>query len=83
MRIGAAACPECGSDEKTGWSEEAEEWTPDLEGGYDGDDSFDYDGYVRREFGEGAAPPQGIDLKRVCYVLLVILVLVSLLAYFF
>ena len=40
-------------------------------------------GYVRREFGEGAAPPQGIDLKRVCYVLLVILVLVSLLAYFF
>jgi len=35
VRAGAAACPHCGSDERTGWSEEADEiWYEDL-GGYD------------------------------------------------
>ncbi len=41
----ARACPECGADEKTGWSERAR---------YDElgipDDSFDYDDFVSREF---------------------------------
>lgn len=48
---GARACPECGSDEKTGWSEGAK---------YDSlgiphDESFSYDDFVKREFG-GAKP---------------------------
>ena len=47
---GAAACPECGSDERTGWSETAR---------YDGlglpDEAFDYDEFVGREL-EGRAP---------------------------
>ena len=51
----AKACPECGSCEKTGWSERA---------AYDGaglpDDSFDYDEFVREEFGERQARPNGI-----------------------
>src|ERR1043165_782885 len=42
----ARACPECGADEKTGWSEKAR---------YDElgipDDSFDYGEFVEREFG--------------------------------
>jgi hypothetical protein len=42
----ARACPECGADEKTGWSERAR---------YDElgipDDSFDYHDFVDREFG--------------------------------
>jgi predicted nucleic acid-binding Zn ribbon protein len=42
----ARACPECGADEKTGWSERAR---------YDElgipDDSFDYGDFVDREFG--------------------------------
>ena len=42
----ARACPECGADEKTGWSERAR---------YDElgipDDSFDYQDFVQREFG--------------------------------
>ena len=41
------ACPECGADERTGWKEDAHT--------YDGldlpDDDFDYDDYVKTEFG--------------------------------
>jgi hypothetical protein len=51
----AKACPECGSDEQTGWSEQAR---------YDGldlpDDKFDYDDFVKREFGSGKPTPRGI-----------------------
>lgn len=40
----ATACPECGSDETTGWSSDAE---GDL------DDEFDYKDSLKREFGHG------------------------------
>lgn len=47
---GARACPECGADEQTGWSEKAH---------YDSlgipDDEFDYDGFVQQEF-QGKKP---------------------------
>ena len=42
----AKACPECGSDERTGWSEEAVAAQLGLP-----DDSFDYERFVREEFG--------------------------------
>lgn len=42
----AKACPECGSDERTGWSEEAYASSLDLP-----DDEFDYDEFVKNEFG--------------------------------
>lgn len=51
-------CPECGADESTGWSEEAR---------YDGldlpDDRFDYEDFVKREFGGETrpAPPRGVS----------------------
>ncbi len=51
----AKACPECGSDEKTGWSEEAETSGLDLPG-----EQFDYQDYVKREFGKGGPVPRGI-----------------------
>ncbi len=41
----AAVCPECGSDEKTGWSDRATGQRLDLS-----EDDFDYDGFVREEF---------------------------------
>jgi hypothetical protein len=51
----AKACPECGSDETTGWSEEAR---------YDGlnlpDEDFDHDDFVKREFGGDSPVPRGI-----------------------
>lgn len=42
----ARACPECGADEKTGWAEDAYASNLDLP-----EEKFDYDDYVKREFG--------------------------------
>ena len=51
----ARACPECGSDEQTGWSEEAYAGHLDLP-----EEHFDYDEYVKREFGKVSPLPRGI-----------------------
>ena len=51
----AKACPECGSDEQTGWSEEAHASGLDLP-----EEQFDYDGFVNREFGEKSLVPRGM-----------------------
>jgi len=48
---GAKACPECGSCEKTGWSDEAAHGGLDLP-----DAEFNYDDFVQREFGGRARP---------------------------
>jgi uncharacterized membrane protein YvbJ len=52
---GAKACPECGSDEQTGWSEEASASDLDLP-----EEKFDYDDFVEREFGGKSPVPRGI-----------------------
>jgi uncharacterized membrane protein YvbJ len=54
----ALACPECGSDYETGWSEDADAQRLGLP-----DDNFDYDEFVKEEFGEGKKPirPHGIS----------------------
>ena len=46
----AKACPECGSDEKTGWSETAYASGLGLP-----DEEFDHDEFVKEEFGSGRA----------------------------
>jgi len=51
----ARACPECGSDEETGWSEAAETESLDLP-----DENFDYDDFVKKEFGNKSPVPHGI-----------------------
>ena len=51
----AKACPECGSDETTGWSDRAHADNLGLP-----DEEFDYDEYVQREFGPQKAKPAGI-----------------------
>lgn len=43
----ARACPECGSDESTGWSDRATTNRLNLP-----DEEFDYEEFVREEFGE-------------------------------
>jgi hypothetical protein len=50
----AKACPACGADERTGWAEDAHTGDLDLP-----DEDFDYDDYVRREFG-GEVKPRGL-----------------------
>ncbi|HVV01314.1 MAG TPA: hypothetical protein VHH88_08110, partial [Verrucomicrobiae bacterium] len=52
---GAKACPECGSDEQTGWSDEARSSGLGLP-----DEHFDYDEFVRNEFGREGTVPRGI-----------------------
>ena len=52
----AKACPECGSDEETGWSEETNTDGLDLP-----EEKFDYEDYVKREFGAKKVMPQGIS----------------------
>lgn len=48
---GAKSCPGCGSDEETGWSDEAHVGSLGLP-----DPDFDYDDFVAREFqGQGRA----------------------------
>jgi len=51
----AKACPECGSDEQTGWSEEAHADGLGLP-----DQEFDYDDFVKREFGREGPVPRGM-----------------------
>lgn len=46
---GARACPACGSDDATGWSDEADDWAGDLPTGYGDDDELDYEETLRRE----------------------------------
>ena len=48
----ARACPECGADEETGWSERARAQELGLP-----DDEFDYDEFVKNEFGDAQQKP--------------------------
>ncbi len=52
---GAKSCPECGADEKTGWSDSAYADRLDIP-----DDNFDYDKFVKEEFGPPRVKPRGI-----------------------
>jgi hypothetical protein len=52
---GAAACPQCGSDEQTGWSEDSRYDEADLP-----DENFDYNEFVKYEFGGAHLKPRGI-----------------------
>jgi hypothetical protein len=51
----AKACPECGSDENTGWSERAQSDGLGLP-----DEEFEYEDFVKREFGDQGPVPRGL-----------------------
>lgn len=71
---GAKACPECGADEETGWSETARYEELGIP-----DESFNYEEFVQREF-EGKKPKRKLQIV---WVIAAILLIVSLLVYFF
>lgn len=52
----AKSCPECGSCEQTGWSDEASQADLGLP-----EDEFDYDEFVKKEFGPANPRPRGIS----------------------
>lgn len=51
----AKACPECGSDESTGWSDSAHAGHLGIP-----EEHFDYDEFVQEEFGSRSPKPGGI-----------------------
>ena len=72
------ACPECGADHETGWNDE--------QSIYDGvdlpDDHFDYDDFIRREFGGGTdkwTKKRGLAAGSAIALLLIILLLLWIL----
>ena len=68
----ARACPECGSDEKTGWSEKAQTERLGLP-----DEEFDYGEFIQEEFGpEKRIRPRGI--RWLWWIVAVILVIMML-----
>jgi len=74
----ARACPECGSDKETGWSDHAEAQRLGLP-----DDEFNYDEFVKEEFG---ATDQRREVRPRGFGWLwwiVAIVLIALLAWFF
>ena len=64
----ALACPECGADHTSGWRENAETY----DGADLGEENFDYDEFVRNEFGSSLPKPAG--LKTVWWVTGIVLI---------
>jgi hypothetical protein len=67
----AKVCPGCGADEKTGWSDSAYAGRLGIP-----DENFDYDEFVKEEFGSRSPKPRGIRwLWWITAVLLLVLLL--------
>jgi hypothetical protein len=75
----ALACPECGSDAESGWSEDADAWAGELPTGYGEDDEFDYAEALRAEglAGDGR-PSRAMALRRRIAVVCLLLVICML-----
>ena len=71
----ALACPECGADHRSGWREDADT--------YDGVDlqehDFNYDNFVKQEFGSKAKPA---GLKTIWWIVGIVLI-VAFVLYFY
>jgi hypothetical protein len=66
----ARACPECGADEETGWSERAAAQRLGLP-----EDEFDYDEFVKEEFGKKKRGPSRPQIGWFWWVVAVVLLL--------
>ena len=70
------ACPTCGADHNSGWRIDADAHDAlDLP-----DDDFDYDEFVRREFGSSAKP---VGIKTIWWITAIILLALSIALYIF
>lgn len=70
----AKCCPGCGSDEATGWSDRAHSSRLDLP-----DDEFDYDEFVKGEFGGEPARKPGV---RWLWLIVVLVLIAGMLAWY-
>lgn len=68
------ACPECGADDNSGWREGAESYDGlDLPGG-----DFNYDEFVREEFGSSFKPA---GMKTIWWITGVLIIMGAVVAY--
>jgi hypothetical protein len=71
----ALACPECGADHRSGWQEDTEP--------YDGvdlpDDDFDYQEFVKQEFGSS----RRLAIKRIWWITAILLIAMFIAIYFY
>ena len=65
----AYACPECGACPETGWTNEAQYESIQLQ-----EEEFDYDDFLKREFGQGGRP----RYKRLHWVWIIVAILLVL-----
>jgi len=73
---GALACPECGADHNSGWRQDAE-----MSDGVDlPDEDFNYDEFVRREFGPSFKPS---GMKMIWWITAIVILVASVVLYFF
>src|SRR5436305_14735852 len=72
----ALACPQCGADHNSGWREDADT--------YDGVDlpahDFNYDDFVKREFGSSLKPAA---IKPVWWITAILLIVAFIVIYFY
>ena len=72
---GALACPECGADHNSGWREHAETYEAlDLP-----DEDFNYDEFVRNEFGPSFKPA---GMKMIWWITAILVLIASAVLYF-
>ncbi|MGI9086390.1 MAG: zinc ribbon domain-containing protein [Chthoniobacterales bacterium] len=73
---GALACPECGADDRSGWRDDAA-----AADGLDLPDAdFDYERFVREEFGSSPKPP---GLRAIWWITALVLLLALGALYFY
>ena len=72
---GALACPECGADHNSGWRQDAETYEAlDLP-----DEDFNYDEFVRNEFGSSFKPA---GMKTIWWITAILIIVASAALYF-
>jgi uncharacterized membrane protein YvbJ len=72
---GALACPECGADHNSGWQQDAETYEAlDLP-----DEDFNYDEFVREEFGSSFKPA---GMKTIWWITAILIIVASVALYF-
>jgi len=72
----ARACPECGADEETGWSERARAQQLGIP-----DDEFDYDEFVKEEFGAEKKNVRPKGIHWLWWIVAILLILIFAAAY--
>src|SRR6266571_8429298 len=72
----ALACPQCGADHNSGWREDADT--------YDGvdlpDEGFNYEEFVKQEFGSS---PKTAAIKPVWWITAILLIIAFIVIYFY